>query len=390
MGSVARRGPRAGAPRRRGAGRPRRSPGGSPPATSRPWRWPTSGGPARSTAWPCAPSAPGPDAEDVTQQIFVSAWTGRAGFRPDAGPAARPGWSGVCRHKIADAWARRDRQRREAEAAVAAGPGRPGAGHRRRRHRGRRPGAPARRAGPPGPAAARHHRAGVLRGPDPRPDRRPHRDPARHGEIPHPAHARTPTDADWRWTVQHCTPEQLALAALREPLPGRRRRAPGLLRRSAAPRSPRCGASVDAARRSRVRRPGRAGAPAAARLGGHRRGHRGLERPAAPPSHRPRRRAGRRSPSRAPTPTSCRSAPAAVRCCSPPRPWWSARSSAPARSPSCSTGTTTPRPSSGRPRPAATNDASGTGRVVGDGRLARARGPAGTRPPWTTATTRCG
>src|SRR4029450_8434019 len=23
----------------------------------------------------------------------------------------------------------------------------------------------------------------------------------------------------WRWTVQHCTPEQLALAALREPLP---------------------------------------------------------------------------------------------------------------------------------------------------------------------------
>src|SRR5215213_8432722 len=24
---------------------------------------------------------------------------------------------------------------------------------------------------------------------------------------------------DWRWTVQHCTPEQLALAALHEPLP---------------------------------------------------------------------------------------------------------------------------------------------------------------------------
>src|SRR5919107_3239797 len=23
----------------------------------------------------------------------------------------------------------------------------------------------------------------------------------------------------WRWTVEHCTPEQLALAALREPLP---------------------------------------------------------------------------------------------------------------------------------------------------------------------------
>ena len=60
----------------------------------------------------------GPDAEDVTQQTFISAWTGRAGYRPDQGPL--PAWLvGVCRHKIADAWARRDRQRRAAEAAVA-------------------------------------------------------------------------------------------------------------------------------------------------------------------------------------------------------------------------------------------------------------------------------
>ena len=70
---------------------------------------------------------PGPDAEDVTQQTFISAWTGRARYRPEAGPL--PAWLvGVCRHKIADAWARRDRMRREAEAAASEAQATPTAG----------------------------------------------------------------------------------------------------------------------------------------------------------------------------------------------------------------------------------------------------------------------
>ncbi len=67
----------------------------------------------------------GPDAEDVTQQVFVSAWTGRKGYRPEAGPL--PAWLvGVCRHKIADTWAKRDRQRRETEAAMSEAQAAPG------------------------------------------------------------------------------------------------------------------------------------------------------------------------------------------------------------------------------------------------------------------------
>ncbi len=65
------------------------------------------------------------DAEDVTQQVFVSAWSNRHGYRPEAGPL--PAWlTGVTRHRIADALARRQRERR---ALTAVADGRPGAAH---------------------------------------------------------------------------------------------------------------------------------------------------------------------------------------------------------------------------------------------------------------------
>jgi len=58
------------------------------------------------------------DAEDVTQQVFVSAWRSRHTLRPDRGSVA--GWLvGITRHTLADAHARRARQARDA-AAVAA------------------------------------------------------------------------------------------------------------------------------------------------------------------------------------------------------------------------------------------------------------------------------
>ncbi|WP_455351912.1 RNA polymerase sigma factor [Streptomyces sp. SYSU K217416] len=57
------------------------------------------------------------EAEDVTQQVFLSAWRGRAGFHPERGPLGA--WLvGITRRKIVDALAARTRRVRLVEAAA--------------------------------------------------------------------------------------------------------------------------------------------------------------------------------------------------------------------------------------------------------------------------------
>ncbi|MFI6587772.1 RNA polymerase sigma factor [Embleya sp. NPDC050493] len=61
------------------------------------------------------------EAEDVAQQVFVSAWRGRATYRPEAGSLA--GWLvGIARHRIADAYAARARRADPTDAEPAADP----------------------------------------------------------------------------------------------------------------------------------------------------------------------------------------------------------------------------------------------------------------------------
>src|SRR5690349_4023199 len=69
----------------------------------------------------CRALGPGPDAEDVTQQVFISAWNTRSGYYPQKGPLAA--WIvGITRHRVADALARARRDQRLTAAAATVEP----------------------------------------------------------------------------------------------------------------------------------------------------------------------------------------------------------------------------------------------------------------------------
>lgn len=67
------------------------------------------------------------EAEDVTQQVFLAVWRGRAGYRPERGSVA--GWIvGITRRRVADALSARTRRGELVAAAAAALPDESAAG----------------------------------------------------------------------------------------------------------------------------------------------------------------------------------------------------------------------------------------------------------------------
>ena len=197
-----------------------RSAGGSRRATSRRWRWAYERWAGQVHGMAVRAFGPGPGRRGRhPADLHVGLDRPRAATDPTKGPL--PAWLvGVCRHKIADTWAKRARQQRGDGGGDDGGAG--------DAVRPRRP----RASTPPSPTGSccstswtswASPSAGSSSWPSSRTSRtrRSPRAPACRS-----ARSRVTSGAlwsacgpGWRWTVEHCTPEQLALAALREPLP---------------------------------------------------------------------------------------------------------------------------------------------------------------------------